>query len=499
MKNRILHMSIRQKLILVFTLIVVIMFGVEFLVSKKVNQSVHQINEVYATNVENNELKDNLDFVQQYTYEYLNTRSSESLENFYRYEQEYQNLIAKLNDKPSEDEFAMSEKVIREMSERYLETLDKTVLAKRGRNIEKYKKSYEKCCQLYQYISDYIETSNEKHFRQNSSNYQLLIEKLKRIEVVSVGVLFAWAAVSIYLIYLITGSLIGPLTQLAKTADRISAGDFEVEIPKVKSYDEVGIVTRAFDSMMKSIREYILQIQLNKEKEQKMLERQYLMENYVKDARLKYLQAQINPHFLYNSLNAGMQLAIMEGAEETSIFLDKMADFFRYNVRKMKEDATLFEEIEAVDNYIYIINVRFAGDIHFEKEIASDVENLSIPSMILQPIVENSVNHGLHEVEWERKISLKVYNEEDNLIISVRDNGIGMTQEQIESVLNKKETQEENENTNSNSQKDTTGVGMDNVKKRLELYYNSKDLLKITSEGKNKGTTVTITISNKGD
>lgn len=82
---------------------------------------------------------------------------------------------------------------------------------------------------------------------------------------------------------------------------------------------------------------------------------------------------------------------MMEDAEKTSIFVEKMADFFRYNVKKGEEDATLEEELEAVDNYIYILNVRFAGDIHFSKKVECDVGNVRVPSMILQPVVETQL------------------------------------------------------------------------------------------------------------
>lgn len=114
---------------------------------------------------------------------------------------------------------------------------------------------------------------------------------------------------------------------------------------------------------------------------------------------------------------------MMEDAEKTSIFVEKMADFFRYNVKKGEEDATLEEELEAVDNYIYILNVRFAGDIHFSKKVECDVENVRVPSMILQPVVENAVNHGIRNIDWEGHIELSVERWKDHIEISVRDNG----------------------------------------------------------------------------
>ena len=93
----------------------------------------------------------------------------------------------------------------------------------------------------------------------------------------------------------------------------------------------------------------------------------------MREAQLMTLQAQINPHFLFNTLNAGAQLAMMEGADKTTEFIENMADFFRYNIKKMNQDATILEEIHLVDNYIYIMNVRFTGEIHFEKEVDETV------------------------------------------------------------------------------------------------------------------------------
>ena len=109
--------------------------------------------------------------------------------------------------------------------------------------------------------------------------------------------------------------------------------------------------------MLDSIRIHIKQQRESIEKQAQMKERELLMETHLKEAQLKYLQAQINPHFLFNCLNAGAQLAMLEDAERTGVFLEKMADFFRYNVRKMEDDALLWEEVDAVDNYIYILNV----------------------------------------------------------------------------------------------------------------------------------------------
>lgn len=110
-----------------------------------------------------------------------------------------------------------------------------------------------------------------------------------------------------------------------------------------------------------------------------------------------------------------------------------------------------------------------------------------MPSMILQPIVENAVNHGIRDIEWEGKIHLTVTGDADYIRISVKDNGKGMTQEQIEGVLS-------GNREHRNEEGDSTGIGMNNVISRLELYYEESGLMEINSEGKGKGTETVIYI-----
>ena len=164
---------------------------------------------------------------------------------------------------------------------------------------------------------------------------------------------------------------------------------------KVHSEDEVGVVTMAFNQMVSSIPGYMERLRVSMEKEQFMKEKELLMEANLKDARLKILQAQINPHFLFNTMNAGTQLAMMEHADKTYEYIQNVASFFRYNISK-NDEVTLRQEIELVDIYIYILNVRFSGDIHFTKNIEDDsLLDIMLPSMIIQPIVENSINYGI--------------------------------------------------------------------------------------------------------
>lgn len=480
-----------RKVLLAVGSIMLLMLGINIILYSQVNKTIRRMDTVYSSNVDLTELSDSLSAVQESLYAYLSVKTSDSLENYYRSEQTYRNLLENLGNQISSNPTMLLERNIRKMSESYLALAEEAVSAKRGRNVEKYKELYDSSQNLYSYINTYIDELNSQQFRNNSASYQTLREALEYLEISSLVLMTVMMGIGILMLFGITKGMIEPLTNLAETANLVGQGNFNVKMPPTDSLDEVGIVTRAFNTMVESLEEYIIRTTRSMEKEQQMMERELLMKNHLKEAQLKYLQSQINPHFLFNSLNAGAQLAMLEDAEKTCIFVEKMADFFRYNVKKGLEDASLEEELAAVENYIYILNVRFAGEIHFTRQADERIMDCRVPSMILQPIVENAVNHGIRNIDWEGCIHLEIMEEEGRIFIRIRDNGKGMSQERIQEVLSGQAGDGE-------EQSDSTGVGMNNVISRLELYYNQKNLVEIYSEGENKGTEVILKLPKTG-
>ena len=283
------------------------------------------------------------------------------------------------------------------------------------------------------------------------------------------------------MVVMMTRRLTRPLKILSRRAKEVTAGNLSVDIPVFRTGDEVESLSKAFDKMMGSIREYVEAQRVSMEKENEMRENELKTQTLLKDAQLKYLQSQINPHFLFNTLNAGMQLAMIEDADKTALFIENMAEFFRYNLSRINEDATLADEIQLVDHYIYILNVRFAGDIHYKKEIEPGLENVLVPSMILQPLVENAVQYGIRGVEWEGWVTLRIWQETGTVYIEVADNGRGMSRELIERVL-------QGENVKNRKNSKSNGIGIYNVLERLQMYYKTEDVLEIKSDGEGKGT-----------
>ncbi|MDD2978560.1 MAG: histidine kinase [Hespellia sp.] len=483
------QMSIRYKLLISFLVVCLLLVLINGVVYVNLHQTVGQIDSVYVSNIELNQLSESLEEVQTTLYQYLETKSSSTLEDYYVYEQKYRDLFSGLNTETVGSTTALMEKNIYNISNSYLDKTDETVQAKRGRNVSLYREGYAESQKLYQYLRSAIDTLNTDIFLQNSDNYSVLRKSLNSVLLFAIAFLCLVMGVAILWVLFITGSITKPLIELAGAANEIAFGNMAVSFPVVETGDEITVVSKACNKMIDSIRIYIDEIKENYEREAKHIENELIMKNDLKEAQLKYLQAQINPHFLFNTLNAGAQLAMMEGAEKTCLFIENMADFFRYNVRKMGKDTTLYEEVESVDNYIYILNVRFSGDIGFKKQIQEKLLDVQMPSMILQPIVENAINHGIRGMEGDGRILLSVYAENQSVYVEVTDNGVGISEEMIALILENK-SEDKQENTENSGM----GVGLSNVVSRLRRFYECDDVFTIEKNQSGRGTTVRIRI-----
>ncbi|MCR5641307.1 MAG: histidine kinase [Lachnospiraceae bacterium] len=479
---------IQRKLMFVVLFTSVLMLISTVIMYFMINSLIRRLDTVYASNVNMTELRQNLDVVQEDLYQYLEVRDYVALSQFYLEEENFRTLTGKLSNKASDNRVMLLQKNIRSMSEDFLNYADNAITAKRGMNVEGYRQNYEKAMELYGFINTDLAELNELLFQNNARSYQTLQQALNYMEVASAALIIIIMVIGIIVVASTTRGIVAPLAQLSEAAARVGAGNFSQRIPDPDSQDEISIVTRAFNGMLDSLNLYIEKVREGAEKEQMMKEQELLMENHLKEAQLRFLQAQINPHFLFNSLNAGVQLAEMEDDEKTAVFLGKMADFFRYNVKKGTEDARIAEELSVVENYIYILNVRFAGEIMFSKEVDESALNYRIPSMILQPLVENAVNHGIRDMIGEGWIRLTIHNDPDRVVVVVEDNGKGMTREQIDNIMMRVETTHED---------DSTGIGLDNVISRLSLYYDDTDVVEIVSPGEDQGTKVILRLPKK--
>lgn len=479
--------TVSQKLIITYTITTIFIFIVNTFLFMTINQAIDRISDVYSSNVKINALTGDLDNLEESLYTYLSTGSSSDLSAYYIAESTYSASLSDLSIIGADEKVNATIEDINGISDNYLDVCHEALSNARGGNVEQYASDYSTIEDIYSYLKSSLFSLNVLQLNSNSDNYTAMQHTLSFLEIVSILILVGVLVSDLIFTLMLTRSLTAPLEHLASEANEISAGNFDVpEIP-VTGDDEISVVSTAFNKMAASIRGYIIQLKASMEHENELRENELRMDAELKDAELKYLQAQINPHFLFNTLNAGTQLALMEQADTTYRYLQNVASFFRAKTNREKQVTTLTDEISLVDNYLYIINVRFSGAISYEKIIDDDLTNVAMPSMILQPIVENAINHGFRNLDRPKKIVLSVYRLGSLISLSVKDNGHGMTQEQIENILAG--------NVPVRARGDeTNGVGLGNVVNRLQLFYKTEDVIDITSAGPEKGTEVILYI-----
>ncbi|MCC5910633.1 MAG: PocR ligand-binding domain-containing protein [Clostridiaceae bacterium] len=225
------------------------------------------------------------------------------------------------------------------------------------------------------------------------------------------------------------------------------------------------------------------------EKDMKLAEtkqKQLELENSLKEAKLKVLHSQINPHFLFNALNTISSLSIIEKAPKTQEITYVLSDMLRYTLKKTSQMVPLKEEISYIEKYLHFQQTRFRDRLNYKIHVPKELQMLEIPFMTLQPLVENAIIHGLEPKEEGGIINITAYPFKKDVIITIEDDGVGTTFDKLKSITVKKESAIQNS-------RHTTGLGIHNVNDRLIHYYGKDYCLKIISKLES-GTKVTVTI-----
>ena len=475
------------QIIYIFLLTFVSLFLVNLYIFRNMRQVVSSVDKAYEGNRKLTEMREWLDTIHSEMREYLNMKDESVLNQYYINEEKYKGFLEKFKHEGEMTEVELRENAVYNISVGYIQSVSKAVLAKKNGEIVEYQSYQQQAEKQYEYLTTAMLSLNNLIFHNNSGTNSKMSRLMRTSERLSGIILFLTGGVDICILLLLIRRLTKPLQTLVDTAKEVGEGNLDVQLVETHDYNEIGIVNSSFNQMVISLKDYMEKVRVSVEAESALREKSIRMEASVKDAQLKYLQAQINPHFLFNTLNAGAQLAMMEDADQTYRYIHKVADFFRYKVKSDEGISTIQEELQIVDDYIYILNVRYAGEIHYNKNIDEHFLSVSVPSMILQPVVENCIKHGLHDVEWEKKIDVSVTGEDDRIVISVSDNGIGIPQDIIDKIINGTLKDEEYIN-----KKD--GVGLDNVITRLRTFYDRENVIEITSVGPDMGAEIALYI-----
>lgn len=283
----------------------------------------------------------------------------------------------------------------------------------------------------------------------------------------------------------VTGNIIGPILMIASDSRKMAASEFDPTPLVVNNKDEIGDLVQAYNKMKETTVEYIYTLE-DRNKISELLHKEEMekleLQQRFEQAQLEVLKSQVNPHFLFNTLNMISGMAKLEDAEITDRMTVSLANLFRYNLRTVEQEVYLEQELAVVDDYIYIQQMRFDNRIQYVKNIDVDERRARIPSFTLQPIVENAFVHGVSSLEEGGTITVHAWEEEGMLYIDISDNGVGIDEETLDK-LNKKLL-----NINHSGK----GIGLGNISRRIDMMYHNGNV-KIYSE-KGKGTTVRLVI-----
>lgn len=260
-------------------------------------------------------------------------------------------------------------------------------------------------------------------------------------------------------------SITAPIRELSNAMKQVEQENFDIEIQSRRK-DEIGHLITSFHYMVGKIRQLICEVY------QKKIEQ--------KNAEIRALQAQINPHFLYNTLDSINWMLIERDEQDISDVVISLGEILRYAVGGQNHLVPLGSEARYIESYLFIQKNRLEDRLNYQWELAEDTLDVLVPRLIMQPIVENAVIHGIEPLKKGGVILMKAWIEKEMLLIRVTDNGRGMNQEELEALREKISGTDEIEN-----------IGMRNIQRRMELTYGQEQAMEIESV-QGEGTTITL-------
>jgi len=309
--------------------------------------------------------------------------------------------------------------------------------------------------------------------------YAYLMNSTVQNGILTLSIVFILIILSILFALVITSSISSPIKKLASAMQRVGQGDLSVKLDFDNSQgntkDELVILGIGFTEMLSRLVNLINDVFQSKIKEKEL-------EFLKTEAELNALQQQINPHFLYNILESIFWISYEKGEIEISKMITALGNFFRTSINKGLEYITVENEVMNVKNYVYLQRIRFNERFSVKWLIDDKVLNYKIIKFILQPIIENAIIHGLENIQSGGMIIIKGFNKKDNLIFEIIDNGVGMSEEEVENLY---------KYINSTVKDITQSIGVKNVNQRIKLYYGNEYGVEIYSRI-NKGTRVIL-------
>lgn len=292
-----------------------------------------------------------------------------------------------------------------------------------------------------------------------SANLESSFQKIRNITLLAMGISVICL---IFVYYEYSKKTSRPIKDLKDAMESIQKGNLDTRV-QIRSNDEIGFLAKGLNSMTEKLQSHIKKV--------------YIAEIRQREAEIEALKTQIQPHYLYNTLDVIRMKAITNDDGETAQMIDGLSGQLKYLIGGARDMVTLEAEIDSVRNYFKIIQIRYENRFSLEIDMEEEILGLCVPQLILQPIVENAVKHGLKPKEGEGVVALQGKIEGDSLAITVMDNGVGMEAERLEYVKNLLGSEE----TVTHPGSKRASIGIKNVYDRIKLIFGEEYSIEISS------------------
>ncbi|MCF8020882.1 MAG: histidine kinase [Vallitaleaceae bacterium] len=477
-----LHLSIKIKLIFYFFIVIAIISLFNLYLNNNNYRIVDQFDATMTNYYSINSLlvitSENKGLVASYLREL-------ELEDRNTYEQKKMELMAKIDELEgsltSTDAYFIII-AIRNASEAMYENWDQAI-EEREQNVPTYFNAFYEGERIEIYVQSYVEDLLYLSLREGNALYNKLANEAKVMRQISIFLIAISALFTMFIGLFFVNSFINPIKNLASNSMRIASGDLNVEPIAIVSKDEVGILADSFNTMSHNIRRYVNDLKEKVVIEKRLHEEELEvvhMEQLLRESQFEALQSQINPHFLFNTLNTISRTAMFEEAEDTTKLIQALSNLFRYKLKNQSSVIHLQEELWITEEYIYLQKFRFKERLTYQIIADQGTKSVSVPIFMLQPIIENTIIHGIEPKVEGGKIRIKIKSREIDgkewITLRITDTGIGMTPRRLKEVLSFTEMKHHS-------------IGISNVYHRFMIMYQHKGSFKMMSK-KGAGTCV---------
>ncbi|MCJ7840485.1 sensor histidine kinase [Lederbergia sp. NSJ-179] len=410
---------------------------------------------------------------------YLNKKQSESYDDYMDVREELLSLTSEMDKRIKNSHNKITITNYQNMIHSFIDESDDSLSTFLINDVESYSMKQREALKLLEFIQEETLDLLNNDLTEFHSFYENMKIRNQYMNYMGISLFIGTFLTGLFIAYVFSRDITNPINRLTGIAKDIAKGNLDGEELHLNRKDELGFLTETMTQMRRDLSYYVKQI---KEKSEQ--------EKLLKEMELKSLQNQINPHFLFNALNTIARTAYLDGSQHISNLITALSKMLRYNLGKLEKPVTLRDEMNNVKEYFYIQKTRFGERVHFELDLPDDCASVRLPILTVQPLVENAFIHGIESMESDGEIHVNAQRQGPYTIVQITDNGMGMDPKIVQQLKDRKEV------TSISKKRDSTGLGLGNVIRRLELFYQRSDVVQIESEV-GKGTTIMLKLGDE--